>query len=71
MPHENDYEETYLREQIARLQREYHAAIKPYVDQLVYIESLRTRPSFPVYLEELSPEQRKRLDELCNVATPE
>ena len=45
MPHENDYEETYLREQLVRLQREYQAAAQPYVDRLVYLESMKA-PSF-------------------------
>lgn len=45
MPYETDYEETWLREQLVRLQREYQKEAQPYVDRLVFLESMKA-PSF-------------------------
>jgi len=39
-------EPTYLRQQLAELQREYHARIAPIIEKLVKIESMR--PPAPV-----------------------
>lgn len=71
MPYKSNEEETYLREQLVRLQREYQSAAQPYVDRLVFLESMKPPPVFTVSWGELSPQQRKRLDPLYDAAKPE
>lgn len=41
MPYKSHDEESYLLGQIAKLQREYQSMVQPYVDRLVYLESLK------------------------------
>lgn len=45
-------EETYLREAIAMLHESYTKAAKPYIDRLVAIESMKTRPPIFVMYEQ-------------------
>lgn len=56
-------EDRYLRAQLARLQREYQAAAKPFIDRLVAIEMLRPPP--PIFI---TKEQAEALGFLTEAA---
>ena len=54
-------EEQYLYLEINLLKLQYEALVKPYVDRLVRINSMRVTPNFLVNVEDLTPEMRERL----------
>lgn len=47
-----DVEECYMLERIRELRLQYEAAIKPYVDRLVYLRSIRPQPPISIALEQ-------------------